>query len=165
MMGSCDYDSMIVGCIYLCQTASIIGIMILYGIAHWPCCNVSYRAYNNSLVFHSWAKWSKSYAINCDIWPFYSALSKQCLFVWLFFSLFIFHLTMLHVHFLYAGVRWLINKDKYKNIKFCCAQTELGKYYINLTGVRHTDVHRGILFVENQNSYHLHSSGTSFLSF
>ncbi|KAL3840984.1 hypothetical protein ACJIZ3_025575 [Penstemon smallii] len=61
-------------------------------------------------------------------------------------------------HLCHAGVKWLIEADKDKKIKFCCLQSEAAQPYMSVCGLEREDVLRRFLFVEGPGLYHQGSS-------
>ncbi|OVA11272.1 putative thiol-disulfide oxidoreductase DCC [Macleaya cordata] len=56
-------------------------------------------------------------------------------------------------HLCHNGVKWLIKVDEYRQIKFCCLQSEAAEPYLNYCGVDREDVLHRFLFVEGPNTY------------
>ncbi|GAB4839851.1 hypothetical protein Ancab_020560 [Ancistrocladus abbreviatus] len=57
-------------------------------------------------------------------------------------------------HLCHRGVKWVINVDKYRKIKFCCLQSEAAEPYLRLCGVDREDVLRRFIFIEGLGQYH-----------
>ncbi|KAL8161598.1 hypothetical protein V2J09_013087 [Rumex salicifolius] len=57
-------------------------------------------------------------------------------------------------HLCHRGVKWVINADKYKNIKFCCLQSQAAEPYLNICDVTREDVSRRFIFIEGLGHYH-----------
>ncbi|XP_057950372.1 uncharacterized protein LOC131145238 [Malania oleifera] len=57
-------------------------------------------------------------------------------------------------HLCHKGVKWVINADKHKKIKFCCVQSKAAEPYMKLCGVDREDVLRRFLFIEGLGLYH-----------
>ncbi|XP_073135101.1 uncharacterized protein [Henckelia pumila] len=63
-------------------------------------------------------------------------------------------------------VKWIIQADKDKKIKFCCLQSKAAEPYMRVSGVDRDDVLRRILFVEGPGLYHQGSTaGLRVLSY
>lgn len=58
-----------------------------------------------------------------------------------------------------TGVKWIIKKDKYKKIKFCCVQSKTAEPYLRLCCVDREDVLKRFLFVEGPGAYYEGSTG------
>ena len=59
----------------------------------------------------------------------------------------------------FAGVKWVIQADKDRKIKFCCLQSQAAEPYMRLCGVDREDVLRRFLFIEGPDAYHQGSTG------
>lgn len=59
----------------------------------------------------------------------------------------------------FTGVKWVIEADKYRKIKFCCLQSKAAEPYLTLCGLNREDVLRRFLFIEGPGSYHQASTG------
>ena len=59
----------------------------------------------------------------------------------------------------FTGVKWVIEGDKYRKIKFCCLQSKAAEPYLTLCGLNREDVPRRFLFIEGPGSYHQASTG------
>ncbi|KAG2702133.1 hypothetical protein I3843_06G069700 [Carya illinoinensis] len=57
-------------------------------------------------------------------------------------------------HLCHRGVKWVIEADKYRKIKFCCLQSKAAEPYLSLCGVDREDVLRRFLFIEGPGLYH-----------
>ncbi|KAM3706485.1 hypothetical protein ACJW31_03G155200 [Castanea mollissima] len=57
-------------------------------------------------------------------------------------------------HLCHGGVKWVIQADKYKKIKYCCVQSKAAEPYLRLCGLEREDVLRRFLFVEGPGLYH-----------
>uniref|UniRef100_A0A2P2NFQ9 Uncharacterized protein MANES_01G196800 n=1 Tax=Rhizophora mucronata TaxID=61149 RepID=A0A2P2NFQ9_RHIMU len=57
-------------------------------------------------------------------------------------------------HLCHRGVRWVIQADKHRKIKFCCLQSKAAEPYLGLCGLDREDVLRRFLFIEGQGLYH-----------
>ncbi|KAF9677546.1 hypothetical protein SADUNF_Sadunf08G0118900 [Salix dunnii] len=57
-------------------------------------------------------------------------------------------------HLCHRGVKWVIEADKYRKIKFCCLQSKVAEPYLTLCGLKREDVLRRFLFIEGPGSYH-----------
>ncbi|KAJ6318553.1 hypothetical protein OIU76_013996 [Salix suchowensis] len=57
-------------------------------------------------------------------------------------------------HLCHRGVKWVIEADKYRKIKFCCLQSKAAETYLTLCGLNREDVLRRFLFIEGPGSYH-----------
>lgn len=57
-------------------------------------------------------------------------------------------------HICHSGVKWIIQADKDKKIKFCCLQSKAAEPYMRVSGVDRDDVLRRILFIEGPGLYH-----------
>ncbi|XP_057508621.1 uncharacterized protein LOC130791496 [Actinidia eriantha] len=57
-------------------------------------------------------------------------------------------------HLFHKGVKWVIQADKDKKIKFCCLQSQAAEPYMRLCGVDREDVLRCFLFIEGPDVYH-----------
>lgn len=60
---------------------------------------------------------------------------------------------------MFTGVKWVIQADKYKKIKYCCVQSKAAEPYLRLCGLEREDVLRHFLFVEGPGLYHRASTG------
>ncbi|KAK4263301.1 hypothetical protein QN277_028735 [Acacia crassicarpa] len=56
-------------------------------------------------------------------------------------------------HLCHRGVKWVINADRDKKIKFCCVQSKAAEPYLTACGLERKDVLRRLLFVEGLGSY------------
>ncbi|XP_073302181.1 uncharacterized protein [Primulina huaijiensis] len=66
----------------------------------------------------------------------------------------------------HSGVKWIIQADKDKKIKFCCLQSKAAEPYMRVSGVDRDDVLRRILFIEGPGLYHQGSTaGLRVLSY
>ncbi|XP_022034169.1 uncharacterized protein YuxK [Helianthus annuus] len=54
----------------------------------------------------------------------------------------------------HGGVKFVINADKDKRIKFCCLQSKAAEPYMRICGVDREDVLRRFLFIEGPYEYH-----------
>ncbi|XP_042452260.1 uncharacterized protein YuxK-like [Zingiber officinale] len=57
-------------------------------------------------------------------------------------------------HLCHRGVKWIIKKDKYKKIKFCCVQSKTAEPYFRLCSVDRGDVLKRFMFVEGPGAYY-----------
>ncbi|KAI7728828.1 hypothetical protein M8C21_023807 [Ambrosia artemisiifolia] len=57
-------------------------------------------------------------------------------------------------HLCHRGVKFVINADKDKRIKFCCLQSKAAEPYMRICGVDREDVLRRFLFIEGPYEYH-----------
>ncbi|PON38995.1 hypothetical protein PanWU01x14_308110 [Parasponia andersonii] len=57
-------------------------------------------------------------------------------------------------HLCHRGVKWVINADRYRKIKFCCLQSQTAEPYLRLCGLDRDDVLRRFLFVEGPGLYY-----------
>ncbi|XP_057485687.1 uncharacterized protein LOC130771982 [Actinidia eriantha] len=57
-------------------------------------------------------------------------------------------------HLCHKGVKWVIQADKDRKIKFCCLQSQAAEPYMRLCGVDREDVLRRFLFIEGPDAYH-----------
>ncbi|OAY61535.1 uncharacterized protein YuxK [Manihot esculenta] len=57
-------------------------------------------------------------------------------------------------HLCHRGVKWVIEADKYRKIKFCCLQSKAAEPYLRLCGLEREDVLRRFLFIEGPELYH-----------
>ncbi|KAI8021197.1 Uncharacterized protein YuxK [Camellia lanceoleosa] len=57
-------------------------------------------------------------------------------------------------HLCHKGVKWVIQADKDRKIKFCCLQSNAAEPYMRLCGVDREDVLRRFLFIEGPGLYH-----------
>ncbi|KAK4429876.1 putative protein YuxK [Sesamum alatum] len=57
-------------------------------------------------------------------------------------------------HLCHSGVKWVIEADKDKKIKFCCLQSNAAEPYLRVSGLQREQVLRRVLFVEGPGSYH-----------
>ncbi|WOL19855.1 hypothetical protein Cni_G28657 [Canna indica] len=57
-------------------------------------------------------------------------------------------------HLCHRGVKWIIKKDEYQKIKFCCVQSKTAEPYLRLCGVDRDDVLRRFLFIEGPGAYY-----------
>uniref|UniRef100_A0A5B7BXL9 Thiol-disulfide oxidoreductase DCC n=1 Tax=Davidia involucrata TaxID=16924 RepID=A0A5B7BXL9_DAVIN len=57
-------------------------------------------------------------------------------------------------HLCHKGVKWVIQADKHRKIKFCCLQSKAAEPYMRLCGVDREDVLRRFLFIEGPGLYH-----------
>ncbi|KAL0336195.1 UNVERIFIED_CONTAM: putative protein YuxK [Sesamum radiatum] len=57
-------------------------------------------------------------------------------------------------HLCHSGVKWVIEADKDKKIKFCCLQSRAAEPYLRVSGLQREHVLRRFLFVEGPGSYH-----------
>lgn len=57
-------------------------------------------------------------------------------------------------HLCHGGVKWVINADKHRKIKFCCLQSQAAEPYLRLCNVDREDVLHRFLFVEGPGVYH-----------
>ncbi|XP_075657200.1 uncharacterized protein LOC142627263 [Castanea sativa] len=57
-------------------------------------------------------------------------------------------------HLCHGGVKWVIQADKYKKIKYCCVQSKAAEPYLRLCGLEREDVLRRFLFIEGPGLYH-----------
>ncbi|XP_028120334.1 LOW QUALITY PROTEIN: uncharacterized protein LOC114317771 [Camellia sinensis] len=57
-------------------------------------------------------------------------------------------------HLCHKGVKWVIQADKDRKIKFCCLQSNAAAKYMRLCGVDREDVLRRFLFIEGPGLYH-----------
>lgn len=57
-------------------------------------------------------------------------------------------------HLCHRGVKWVIQADKDKKIKFCCVQSKAAEPYMRISGADREDVLRSFLFVEGPGLYH-----------
>ncbi|GMH01637.1 hypothetical protein Nepgr_003476 [Nepenthes gracilis] len=57
-------------------------------------------------------------------------------------------------HLCHRGVKWVINADKHRKIKFCCLQSRAAEPYLRLCGVEKEDVLRRFIFIEGLGQYH-----------
>lgn len=57
-------------------------------------------------------------------------------------------------HLCHRGVKWVIEADKDKKIKFCCLQSKAAEPYMRACGVDRDDVLRRFLFIEGPGLYH-----------
>ncbi|KAG8366199.1 hypothetical protein BUALT_Bualt17G0051700 [Buddleja alternifolia] len=57
-------------------------------------------------------------------------------------------------HLCHAGVKWVIEADKDKQIKFCCLQSKAAEPYLSVCELNREDVLRRFLFVEGPGLYH-----------
>lgn len=57
-------------------------------------------------------------------------------------------------HLCHRGVKWVIEADKYKKIKFCCLQSKAAEPYLRVCGVDREDVLRRFLFIEGPGLYY-----------
>lgn len=56
-------------------------------------------------------------------------------------------------------MKWVINADEDKIIKFCCVQSRAAEPYLKACGLEEEDVLQRILFVEGLRTYSLGSTG------
>ncbi|CAN0924070.1 Uncharacterized protein YuxK [Linum grandiflorum] len=63
-------------------------------------------------------------------------------------------------HLCHGGVKWIIQVDKHKKIKFCRLQSQAAEPYLKLCGLERDDVLRRFLFVEGPGQYHQASTAT-----
>ncbi|WCJ21708.1 hypothetical protein M5689_003843 [Euphorbia peplus] len=57
-------------------------------------------------------------------------------------------------HLCHRGVKWVIEADKYRKIKFCCLQSKAAEPYLKYCGVDREDVLRRFVFIEGPGLYH-----------
>ncbi|XVE75101.1 hypothetical protein DITRI_Ditri12bG0069900 [Diplodiscus trichospermus] len=57
-------------------------------------------------------------------------------------------------HLCHRGVKWVIQADKYRKIKFCCVQSKAAEPYLRVCGVDREDVLRRFVFIEGLGVYH-----------
>ncbi|KAJ8773815.1 hypothetical protein K2173_008278 [Erythroxylum novogranatense] len=57
-------------------------------------------------------------------------------------------------HLCHGWVKWVIEADKHRKIKFCCLQSKAAEPYLKLCGLEKEDVMRRFLFVEGLGLYH-----------
>ncbi|KAL3501237.1 hypothetical protein ACH5RR_035686 [Cinchona calisaya] len=57
-------------------------------------------------------------------------------------------------HLCHRGVKWVIEADKDKKIKFCCLQSKAAEPYMRVCGVVREDVLCRFLFIEGPGLYH-----------
>ncbi|KAA8529526.1 hypothetical protein F0562_033675 [Nyssa sinensis] len=57
-------------------------------------------------------------------------------------------------HLCHKGVKWVIEADKHRKIKFCCLQSKGAEPYMRLCGVDREDVLHRFLFIEGPGLYH-----------
>ncbi|KAJ9172084.1 hypothetical protein P3X46_015370 [Hevea brasiliensis] len=57
-------------------------------------------------------------------------------------------------HLCHRGVKWVIEADKYRKIKFCCLQSKTAEPYLRLCGLEREDVLRRFIFIEGPELYH-----------
>lgn len=57
-------------------------------------------------------------------------------------------------HLCHRGVKWVIEADKDRKIKFCCLQSKAAEPYLRISGLSREDVLRRFLFIEGPGSYH-----------
>lgn len=57
-------------------------------------------------------------------------------------------------HLCHTGVKWVINADKHRKIKFCCLQSKAAEPYLHVCGVDRVDVLSRFLFIEGPGLYH-----------
>ncbi|KAH7534123.1 hypothetical protein FEM48_Zijuj04G0203900 [Ziziphus jujuba var. spinosa] len=57
-------------------------------------------------------------------------------------------------HLCHRGVKWVIQADKHRKIKFCCLQSQTADPYLRFCGVDRQDVLARFLFVEGPGLYH-----------
>ncbi|KAJ0727163.1 hypothetical protein HanPI659440_Chr12g0478701 [Helianthus annuus] len=74
-------------------------------------------------------------------------------------TLFIYKKLMCNLYLFYVGVKFVINADKDKRIKFCCLQSKAAEPYMRICGVDREDVLRRFLFIEGPYEYHQGSTG------
>uniref|UniRef100_J3MCS4 DUF393 domain-containing protein n=1 Tax=Oryza brachyantha TaxID=4533 RepID=J3MCS4_ORYBR len=64
----------------------------------------------------------------------------------------------------FAGVKWVIKRDKHAKIRFCCVQSKAAEPYLRLVGMDREDVLRRVLFIEGPEAYYEGSSVMSDFS-
>ncbi|KAJ7953675.1 Dcc family protein, chloroplastic [Quillaja saponaria] len=57
-------------------------------------------------------------------------------------------------HLCHRGVKWVIQADKHRKIKFCCLQSKAADPYLSLCGLDREDVLRCFVFIEGLGLYH-----------
>ncbi|XP_065859583.1 uncharacterized protein [Euphorbia lathyris] len=57
-------------------------------------------------------------------------------------------------HLCHRGVKWVIEADKYRKIKFCCLQSKAAEPYLRYCGLEQEDVLRRFVFIEGPGLYH-----------
>ncbi|CAH9142287.1 unnamed protein product [Cuscuta epithymum] len=57
-------------------------------------------------------------------------------------------------HLCHKGVKWVIEADKDRKIKFCCLQSKAAEPYMSLRSVDRNDVLRRFLFIERPGLYY-----------
>lgn len=57
-------------------------------------------------------------------------------------------------HLCHRGVKWVIEADKHKKIKFCCLQSKAAEPYMRVSGLDREDVLHRFLFIEGPDFYH-----------
>ncbi|KAK9050961.1 hypothetical protein SSX86_027586 [Deinandra increscens subsp. villosa] len=57
-------------------------------------------------------------------------------------------------HLCHRGVKFVINADKDRRIKFCCLQSKAAEPYLRVSGLDREDVLRRFLFIEGPYEYH-----------
>ncbi|KAK9107977.1 hypothetical protein Syun_023988 [Stephania yunnanensis] len=67
-------------------------------------------------------------------------------------------------HLCHSGVKWVINVDKYRKIKFCCLQSKAAEPYLEYCGVTRDEVLRRFVFVEGPGSCYQASTEASTVS-